>query len=288
MAKAAGRAPVIARREVRLEVDGAGLHAEWVEPEARRDEAVLVLLHEGLGSTGFWKDLPELLAAATGRRVFLYDRHGYGRSDPEPLPRPLDYLDRMALRELPALLAEAGIERPILIGHSDGGSIALLFAAAFPERVRAVVAIAAHVFVEEVTLAGIRAAVRAFETGDLRRRLERFHGARTEVVFRAWSDTWLDPGFRDWNVAARLASIGAPLLALQGEADEYATAAQLEAIGAGVRGPVRTLLLPGAAHVPHHQAREATLAAILGFLADVLVDALGAPGEERAAAEGTR
>ncbi len=282
MAKAAGRAPAIGRRGVGLEVDGARLHAEWVEPEAIRDDSVLVLLHEGLGSTGFWKDLPEALAAATGRRVLLYDRRGYGRSDPEPLPRPLDYLDRMALAELPAVLDAAGIGRAILVGHSDGGTIALLFAAAFPERVRAVVAIAAHVLVEEETIRGIRAAVQAFEAGELRRRLERFHGARTEAVFRAWSDTWLDPGFRDWNVAGRLASMTAPLLALQGEADEYATPAQLEAIATGVRGPVRTRLLPGAAHVPHHQAREATLAAVLGFLADVL----GPPGDERAAAEG--
>jgi pimeloyl-ACP methyl ester carboxylesterase len=282
MARVAGRTPVIGRRVVRLEIDGGGLHAEWVTPEAVRDEAVLVLLHEGLGSTGFWKDLPEALAAATGRRVFLYDRRGYGRSDPEPLPRPLDYLERMALEELPAVLDAAGIGRAILLGHSDGGTIALLFAAAFPERVRAVVAIAAHVFVEDATIEGIRAAVRAFERGGLRERLERFHGARTEAVFRAWSDTWLDPRFRSWNVTARLPSITASLLVLQGEADEYATPAQLEAIAGAVRGPVWTRLLPGAGHVPHHQARAATLEAVLGFLAGTL----GRSGAEGAGPEG--
>lgn len=269
MAKAAPREGAIDRRAVRLEAAGARLFAEWVEPEGAAAEPMLVLLHEGLGSTGFWKDLPELLARRHGVRVFLYDRCGYGRSDPEPLPRPLDYLDRMALVELPAVLDAAGIGRAILVGHSDGGTIALLFAAAFPERVEAVVAIAPHVFVEEETVAGIRAAVAAFEAGELRRRLERFHGARTEAVFRAWADTWLDPGFRAWNVTDRLPCIRCPVLALQGEGDEYATAAQVQAIAAGVRGPARTVLLPGAAHVPHHQSRAATLEAIDLFLAEV-------------------
>lgn len=270
MAKAASGGPGIARRTVRLAVEGGRLHGEWAGPPPTAERPVLVLLHEGLGSTGFWKDLPEALAARTGLAVFLYDRRGYGRSDPEPGPRPLDYLEREAERALPAVLAAAGIERPVLVGHSDGGTIALLFAAAFPERVRAVVAIAAHVLVEPETIDGIRAAVRAFEAGELRRRLERFHGGRSEAVFRAWADTWLDPRFRGWNVADRLARIRAPLLVLQGEADEYATPAQVEAIAAGVAGPVRTVLLPGAAHVPHHQAREATLAAIGAFLEGAL------------------
>ncbi len=277
MAKAAPREEAIDRRAVRLETADARLFAEWLEPAEATEEPVLVLLHEGLGSTAFWKDVPELLAARHGLRVFLYDRRGYGRSDPELLPRPLDYLDRMALVELPAVLEAAGIRRPILLGHSDGGTIALLFAAAFPERVEAVVAIAAHVFVEEVTVAGIRAAVAAFEAGELRRRLERFHGARTEAVFRAWSETWLNPRFRAWNVTDRLPRIRCPLLVLQGQADEYATTAQVEAIARGVRGPVRTVLLPGAAHVPHHQARAATLEAIDSFLAELATSS----GEEQ-------
>lgn len=275
MAKAARCEGAIDRRAVRLEAAGAAIHAEWVEPEGVPAAPVLVLLHEGLGSTGFWKDLPEVLAARNGLRVFLYDRRGYGRSEPEPLPRPLDYLDRMALRELPAVLDSAGIERAILLGHSDGGTIALLAAAAIPERVRAVVAIAAHVFVEPETVAGIRKAVEAFEAGDLRSKLERFHGARTEAVFRAWADTWLDPRFFAWNVEDRLPRIRCPVLVLQGEADEYATRAQVEAIARGVRGPVRTALLPGAGHVPHHQRRAATLAAIDAFLEAVRAGAIG-------------
>ncbi|MCS6778631.1 MAG: alpha/beta hydrolase [Geminicoccaceae bacterium] len=283
MAKAEPAIPLVPRTPVRLEAAGAAIHGEWVEPEGAPAETALVLLHEGLGSTGFWKDLPEVLAARHGLRVFLYDRRGYGRSDPEPLPRPLDYLDRMALLELPAVLDAAGIGRAILLGHSDGGTIALLAAAAFPERVEAVVAIAAHVFVEEATVAGIRAAVEAFEAGELRRRLERFHGARTEAVFRAWAETWLDPRFRAWNVEDRLGRVRCPLLVLQGAADEYATPAQVDAIARGVRGPVRRVLLPGADHVPHHRARAATLAAIDGFLDQLRT---GAFGEEEACRSG--
>ncbi len=272
-----GRAPG-ARRAVELRLADRRLFGEWVEPPGARPAPPLVFLHEGLGSTEFWKDLPELLATALGLRAFLYDRRGYGRSDSEPLPRPLDYLDEMALGELPAVLASAGITRPVLIGHSDGGTIALLFAAAFPQAPSAVVAIAAHVFVEPETIRGIRAAVQAFETGTLRAKLERFHGPRTEAVFRAWAETWLDPRFAAWNVTDRLAAIRCPVLVLQGEADEYATPAQVEAIAHGVGGPVRTRLLPGAGHVPHHQAREATCAAILDFLTG-LADAGGQWGE---------
>lgn len=288
MAKGAPDSPAITRRVVRLHANGQGLHGEWVEPAGADRAPVLVLLHEGLGCTGFWKDLPERLAALSGLPVFLYDRTGYGRSDPAPAPRPLDYLAIEAERALPEVLRAAGIERPILIGHSDGGTIALLFAAAFPDRVEAVVAIAAHVFVEEQTIAGIRDAVRAFEAGELRHRLERFHGPRTEAVFRAWADVWLDPRFRSWNVTDRLARIRAPLLVLQGEADEYATAAQVEAIVGGVGGPVRARLLPGAGHVPHHQTRAATLAAIGEFFAGLGLAAAQSGGatEGRGTAEG--
>ncbi|MCL6606881.1 MAG: alpha/beta hydrolase [Geminicoccaceae bacterium] len=279
MAKAAARDPGIARRAVRLQAAGAGIHGERVEPEGAPAAPVLVLLHEGLGSTGFWKDLPEVLAARHDLPIFLYDRRGYGRSDPEPLPRSLDYLDRMALVELPAVLDAAGIDRAILLGHSDGGTIALLAAAAFPERIAAVIAIAAHVFVEDATIAGIRAAVAAFEAGDLRQRLAPFHGERSEAVFRAWAETWLDPRFRTWTIEDRLAAVRCPLLVLQGEADEYATPAQVEAIARGVRGPVRTVLLPGAGHVPHHRARAPTLAAIDSFLDALRAGAFGeAPG----------
>ncbi|MCS6878803.1 MAG: alpha/beta hydrolase [Geminicoccaceae bacterium] len=272
MAKTGAELPAPARTPVALRASGARIYGEWLRPASAPDRPVLVLLHEGLGCTGFWKDLPEILALRHGLAVFLYDRRGYGRSDPEPLPRPFDYLDRMALDELPAVLQAAGIEEAILLGHSDGGTIALLAAAAFPERVRAVIAIAAHAFVEEKTLLGIRAAVAAFAHGELRRKLERFHGPRTEAVFRAWAETWLAPDFRSWTVEDRLRAVRCPVLLLQGEADEYASAEHLTAIARALGGPVRARLLPGAGHVPHHERRAPTLAAIDAFLDELRAD----------------
>lgn len=257
----------IARTSLVIESGGRRLAAERLTGAAAGP--TLVFLHEGLGCIGFWKDFPEALCAAIGLPGFLWDRQGYGASDPPAEPRGVDYLAQEAERFLPPVLAAAGIERPILVGHSDGGTIALLHAAAFPDRVRAVVTLAAHVMVEEVTLAGIRTAVSAYEQGGLRRRLERFHGARTNAVFHAWADTWLSPGFRGWNVEARLLAVTAPLLVLQGAEDEYGTPAQVERILAGASGPARGQLLPSCGHAPHHQARDATLAAIAGFIRDL-------------------
>ena len=232
----------------------------------RADKKTIVFLHEGLGCIGFWKDFPDLLCARLGLQGLVYDRWGYGASDPFDRPRTTKYLEDEARQALPELLDAAGIERPILVGHSDGASIALLFAAAFPERPLAVVSEAAHVFVEEEALAGIRLAVQAFESGDLERRLERHHGDKTKDVFDAWADTWLSPGFRDWNIEAALPAIRAPLLLLQGVDDEYGTAAQVEKIAKGVSGPVESHLLPGCGHVPHHQARERVLDLMTAFI----------------------
>jgi pimeloyl-ACP methyl ester carboxylesterase len=230
---------------------------------------VLVFLHEGLGTIRGWRDVPDHLAAATGRPALVYERTGYGNSGPVTLPRPLDYLEREAEDMLPRLLDHLGIERGLPIGHSDGGSIALLFAAAFPERCVAAVTEAAHVFVEEISLDGIRAAVAAYETGDLKARLARQHGENTDGAFRGWSDTWLSPGFRDWSIAGRLPAIRCPVLVLQGAGDEYGTAAQVEAIVRGVSGPAEPHLIPGCGHAPHHQAREITLGLIAEFVARV-------------------
>lgn len=230
---------------------------------------VLVFLHEGLGTIRGWRDVPDHLAATTGRPALVYERTGYGGSGPVALPRPLDYLAREAEDVLPRLLDHLGIARALPIGHSDGGSIALLFAASFPERCVAAVTEAAHVFVEEISLAGIRAAVAAYETGDLKARLARQHGENTEGAFRGWSDTWLSPNFRDWSIADRLPAIRCPVLVLQGAEDEYGTPAQVEAIARGVSGPAEPHLIPACGHAPHHQAREITLGLIAEFVARV-------------------
>ena len=262
-----GTTPVQPTRRQSFVIHAAGhrLAAERVLPE-KAAKKTIVFLHEGLGCIGFWKDFPDALCARLGLPGLLYDRWGYGASDPFDRPRTKDYLADEAFFSLPEVLAAAGIERPILVGHSDGASIALLYAAAFPDKPLAVVSEAAHVFVEEEALAGIRLAIQAFESGDLARRLERHHGEKTKKVFEAWADTWLSPGFRDWNIEAALPHIRAPLLLLQGAEDEYGTAAQVEAIEKGASGPVESHLLPGCGHVPHHQARERVLDLMTDFL----------------------
>jgi len=228
--------------------------------------ATLVFLHEGLGSIGQWRDFPRLLAAATGLGALVYDRYGFGGSDPLQEERDGMYLQREAHETLPQVLESCGIDRPVLIGHSDGGTIALLFAARFPDLPRGVITEAAHVFIEEVTLAGIRGAVAAFESGGLRGKLARYHGERTESMFRGWSDTWLAPEFREWSMEDRLAEIRSPVLAIQGADDEYGTAAQLHAIAGGVSGRSDFRLIPGCGHIPHQQAQEQVLREMTRFV----------------------
>jgi len=251
----------------RLDVLGHRLRAACWRSEGhwRPARPVLVLIHEGLGCIEFWKDFPAALRDRTGLDVFAWDRLGYGGSDPAEGPRDTRYLHREANTFLPAVLAAAGVARPpILFGHSDGGSIALLHAASQP--VAACVTAAAHVFVEEETLAGIRAADRLYRTTDLHARLARYHGDRTDTVFRRWADTWSAPYFRDWNIEGELAAIRAPLLAMQGEDDEYGTPAQVEAIVTATGGLAEPVLLPGCGHTPHREVPEATLETIARFL----------------------
>ncbi len=235
---------------------------DWQRPGS----PALVLLHEGLGCIGLWKDFPEQLARATGLGVFLWSRAGFGRSDPIALPRPLDYLEQ----ETPTVaevLEAAGIERSILVGHSDGGTIALLHAAnGRADGTLAVVTMAAHVFVEDVTIESIRETKRAWEQEGLRDRLARWHGANVDGAFHGWCDVWLDPAFRDWNIERRLPAVRVPVLAMQGADDQYGTPAQIEAIARQVSGPSEALLLPGAGHSPHLDQPDAVIAAISRFL----------------------
>ena len=226
----------------------------------------LLFLHEGLGSIGQWRDGPDALAAATGLAAVVFDRIGHGGSSRLIGPRPPDFMQREAHEVLPPLLDRLGIGRVLPIGHSDGGTIALFYAAAFPERVAGLVTLAAHVFVEEETLAGIRQAVRAFEAGDLKPRLARYHGDNTESMFRGWADVWLSPGFRDFSALGALKRITAPLLVLQGADDEYGTPKQVEAIRDGVSGPVETHLIPACGHAPQAQARAIVLPLIAEFV----------------------
>ena len=226
----------------------------------------LVFLHEGLGTIAVWGDVPDALCRATGCQGLVYERPGYGASDPRPLPWPDDVLEQEAEIVLPALLDVMNTECPVLIGHSDGGTIALLYAAAFPERARAVITLAAHVVLDELTFAGVSALERSWREGGLRAELERFHGAGADPLFRGWSGLWLDPARRDWSIIDRLSRITCPVLAIQGADDEYGLPAQLDAIVAGVAGPTERALVPNCAHDLHHQARVDVLERMIRFV----------------------
>jgi len=257
--------PELQREDLELEVGGALLAARRLRPAgAAVDAPTLVLLHEGLGCIDAWRAFPERLVRATGLPALLYDRRGYGRSSPLDRPWGFDYLHRAALEELPAVLAACAVERPLLVGHSDGGTIALLHAAHHAPA--AIVAEAAHVFVEDAARAGIRQAERRWSNRDLRRGLERLHGTQAERVFRRWADTWLAPWFDGWSITGELAAVTCPALLVQGADDEYATPAHLAEIAARLGGPVRAELLPGCGHAPHHEAPTVVIDLVVDWL----------------------
>lgn len=266
-----------ARQPLSLVLGGVRLHAERLAAPGPGGGPVLVLLHDSLGSVGLWRDFPERLVEATGLEVLAYDRRGHGASDPlGPEARTPGYLHEQA-GVLEQVLAAAGIERAVLLGHSDGASIALLAAALHPRRIEAVVAEAVHVLVEEITLAGIRAAQRELEGGDLLARLARHHGDKARALAAAWTGTWLSPAFRAWNVEAELRRIRCPVLVFQGSADEYGSEAQVQAVARGVAGPCRSVILPGLRHTPHREDPGAVLALVAGHLAAAGVPARPGP-----------
>ena len=249
-------------------IDGDRLEWRRIRPADGQDDPnrpTLVLLHEGLGCCALWRTFPSTLVRRTGLAAFPYSRAGYGRSSPGRRPLPINYHRIEALDVLPKVLAAAGISRSVLIGHSDGGTIALTYASAAPSPL-AVATMAAHVFNEEVTLQGIEAAREAFTATDLRQRLSVYHGDNVDQAFWGWCDAWLSPPFRDWNVEGVLPAIACPVLVIQGEDDHYGTAAQVEAIAGQVSGPAERLILPHCGHAPHLEQPEKTCAAIADFL----------------------
>jgi pimeloyl-ACP methyl ester carboxylesterase len=237
------------------------IESVWVGPR-RNGGKELVFLHEGLGSVSAWRDVPAQIAEAAGCAAFVYSREGYGQSSPIVGPRPLTYMHDEAAR-LPALLAEHAIHDPILVGHSDGASIAII-AAGSGLAVTALVVIAPHVFVEDVSVESIARAADAYRTTELRTKLAQHH-ADVEGVFWGWNRAWLDPAFRAWNLEAFLPRITAPVLIVQGDADEYGTMAQVAAIARQLGGPCEQLIVPGAGHAPHRTAGvPAQIAARIG------------------------
>jgi pimeloyl-ACP methyl ester carboxylesterase len=242
--------------ERRIEYRFAGLAAGGLD---------IVMLHEGLGSTSLWRDFPERLAAATGCRTLVYSRLGYGRSTPLTAPRGVDYMHEEARIWLPAILERFEIHRPVLFGHSDGASISLIHAALPESRIAAVVALAPHVKVEDITVRNIAEAKRAYTDTDLRQRLGRHH-ADVDSAFWGWNHIWLSPEFRSWNIEALLPSIRCPVLAIQGDDDEYGSMEQIASIGRAVPG-ASLRALSACRHSPHRDQPEAVLDAAKAFIA---------------------
>jgi len=233
-------------------------------PAVTADAPTLVFLHEGLGSISQWRDFPERIVAASGLPALVYARYGYGQSDVLREPRGVDFMQREALDVLPELLRRLGVARPILIGHSDGASIALIYAASGC-ALRGLVAMAPHVFVEDLNIASIVAARRTFETTDLAQRLARHHRDPAKT-FYGWNDIWLAPEFRRWNIESLLPAIACPVLAIQGHDDVYGSMAQVDAIARQVSGPVEVLKLERCGHSPHQDQAESVAAAIVRFV----------------------
>ncbi len=246
-------------------LDVASHRIEYRRIEApRAARPTLVFLHEGLGSIAMWRDFPEQVARATQCDTIVYSRYGYGNSESLGEPRSVRYMHEEAQAVLPQLLDLLAVDRPILIGHSDGGSIALIHAGTRVRAVRAVVTMAAHVFVEEISVASIAAAKAAYETTDLRDKLARYH-ADVDSAFWGWNRIWLAPEFRDWNIEEYLPRIQCHVLAIQGVDDEYGTMEQMRRIGAGV-DDVELLTLERCRHSPHRDRPEAVLTALTGFV----------------------
>jgi pimeloyl-ACP methyl ester carboxylesterase len=248
-------------------VEGQRLEIERIAA-TREGAPTVVFLHEGLGSVALWRDFPAKLAARAGAAALVYSRRGYGKSDRLPGPRKVGYMHGEALVVLPALLRALGIADPILIGHSDGASIALIHAGSGRWPVRALILEAPHVFVEDVTAASIEQAKVAYGTTDLSERLGRHHDD-PDHAFWGWNDIWLDPAFRAWNIEASLPGVRCPVLAIQGADDEYGTLAQLDAVEHGIAGPFERLVLANCKHSPHRDQEAATLDAMARFIARV-------------------
>lgn len=227
--------------------------------------ATFVLLHEGLGSAGLWSDLPDRLAAATGLGVFAYSRAGYGRSSPSVLPRRTTFMHEEAREVLPRVLDAIGLQRGILLGHSDGASIAAIYAGSVEDhRIGGLVLLAPHFFTEAFGVAEIARMRELYGTGDLRARLGRWH-RDPDNAFYSWSGPWLDPEFRKWDITEELAYIRVPILIIQGEDDQYGTLKQVETAKEECQCPVEAVILPGVRHIPHREAAAETLRAIVDF-----------------------
>jgi len=250
--------------ERKININSKELYIKQISSYQNRP--TLIFLHDSLGCTALWRDFPDKLAEATQCNVLVYDRLGYGKSAPMPTHiRPVNYMEAEAAT-LNDLLILLDIKEAILFGHSDGGTIALLAAAKYPERIKAVICEAAHIFVEEVTLKGIREAMEMYRTTNLAERLAKYHGDKVETLFKAWTDTWTRDDFRNWNIENFLQAITCPLLFIQGENDEYGTLEQVRRTVAQVKGRAEGHIIPGIGHTPHKEAADEVLEKVRQFV----------------------
>ncbi len=237
--------------------------------ETYAGKPTIVFLHESLGCIELWRDFPKKLGELTECNVLVYDRLGYGQSGPfSSIKRGIDYMDIEA-DILLEVIELCKIEKTILFGHSDGGTIALIFGAKYPSKVAGIISEAAHVFLEEEGLDGIRQAVRAFETTNLKTRLEKYHGNKTDDVFWIWAGTWLTDQFKAWNIEHYLPLITCPVLVIQGEEDEYGTLKQVDGIAGKVAGEAEKIVLPKVRHTPHKEVPETILQVSKDFISDL-------------------
>lgn len=254
-----------------LNVGGTSLECSWIGPPPDT-AATIVLLHEGLGSVDLWRDFPERLAAATGCGVFVYSRAGYGRSDTTPLPRPLTYMHDEAQDVLPGLLDAIGFRRGLLLGHSDGASIATIYAGSVQDhRVRGLVLLAPHFFVEDISIEAIEQARHDYTNGDLRSRLAKYHGDKVDCAFLGWNDAWLDPVFRDWDITESIAHIRVPILILQGSDDPYGSTVQVTVAKDEAYCPVDGVVMDACGHAPHLDQPDRSIQAVTAFVDRLLV-----------------
>jgi pimeloyl-ACP methyl ester carboxylesterase len=243
------------------------INYNFLNEESKDNSKILIFLHEGLGSIKQWKDFPLQLCLKTGLKGLIYDRFGYGDSDILNTERDINYLHNEAKIFLPELLERLNInENIILIGHSDGGSIALIYASLFPNKVKSIITEAAHIFVEDITLKGIKEAVKVYELGKLKSALERYHGDKTDLCFYNWSNTWLKEYFKNWSIENLLEDIKVKSLIIQGKDDEYATLKQVEVIKNILNDNVEIFVVENCKHIPHHQQKDIVLEKMSEFI----------------------
>ncbi|WP_415326228.1 alpha/beta fold hydrolase [Chryseobacterium sp. MMS23-Vi53] len=247
-----------------IDVNGKKLYIE--HNNSFENKPTIVFLHDSLGSVQLWRDFPKKLSEQTECNVLVYDRLGYGKSFPMPThERENDYMETEA-DVLNDLLNELNLKDIILFGHSDGGTIALIFASKYPEKIRATICEAGHIFVEDVTINGVEDALEAYNTTNLPERLQKYHGEKVEMIVKAWTEIWLSEKFRSWNIEYVLKNIKSPLLFIQGDADEYGTLEQVEKTVSQVSGSAEKFIIPNVGHTPHKEVPEIVLEKVVEFI----------------------